>query len=169
MRPQSRTQKLALSGILFALALVLGYLESFLAPLLGLPPGVKIGLANVVVLYALLLISRRQAFFLVILKACFALLLRGAIAGALSLLGGLFSFCAMALLVFFGHKQNLWLLSVLGAICHNMGQLLGIGILMGSFSFYYAPVLLVSALVMGSLCAFLLRFLIPAMQNTKTK
>lgn len=49
----NKTRQVALSGLLFALAMALSFMESAITPLLGLIPGVKIGLANIVVMYAL--------------------------------------------------------------------------------------------------------------------
>ena len=80
-----KTRRVALMGLLFALSVVLSFLEGTLTPLLGLPPGVKLGLANVVVMYALFFLGRGSAFTLVLLKSFFVLLTRGAMAGALSL------------------------------------------------------------------------------------
>ena len=59
----------ALGGLLFALAIALSMLESTITPLLGFMPGVKLGLANIVVMYALLFIGKKQAFTLAVLKA----------------------------------------------------------------------------------------------------
>ena len=91
-------RKTALLGVLFALAAVLSLGEGALAPALGLPPGVKPGLANTVVMFALLFLGLPQAACLAVLKALLALLARGAVAGALSLCGGLFSVGVMWLL-----------------------------------------------------------------------
>ena len=57
-----KTRRVALMGLLFALSVVLSFLEGTLTPLLGLPPGVKLGLANVVVMYALFFLGRGSAF-----------------------------------------------------------------------------------------------------------
>ena len=165
MKQNSPAQRVALTGILFALALLLSYLESFLTPLLGLPPGVKIGLSNIVVLYTLRFTSRWQALLLVLLKAGFALLSRGAMSGMLSLAGGLLSFAVMALLLLPGRPPSMWLVSIAGAAFHNMGQLLLVRLWMGAFSLHYAPILLISGVAMGSLCAILLRALLPAMEK----
>ena len=54
-----KTRRVALMGLLFALSVVLSFLEGTLTPLLGLPPGVKLGLANVVVMYALFFLGQR--------------------------------------------------------------------------------------------------------------
>ena len=72
-----KTRRVALMGLLFALSVVLSFLEGTLTPLLGLPPGVKLGLANVVVMYALFFLGRGSAFTLVLLKSYCVLLTRG--------------------------------------------------------------------------------------------
>ena len=97
------TYETALLGMLFALAMALSFLESTLTPVLGLMPAIKIGLSNIVVMYALLMLGRRPAFLLVLLKAGFAFLVRGATAGFLSLCGGglsFFTFCVLLALPF---------------------------------------------------------------------
>ncbi|MEG2672808.1 MAG: Gx transporter family protein, partial [Ruthenibacterium sp.] len=88
---QTNTRRTALLGMLFALAMVLSFLEGSLVPLLGLPPGVKLGLANVVVMYALFFLGKADAGMLVVLKSAFSFFTRGASAGALSLAGGVLS------------------------------------------------------------------------------
>ena len=95
-------RRVALLGVLFALAAVLSLFEGALAGAMGLPPGVKPGLANTVVMFALLFLGLPPAACLAVLKALLALLTRGAVAGALSLCGGLFSVGVMWLLRRFG-------------------------------------------------------------------
>ncbi len=150
----------AFSGVMFALALVFSWLESYITPMLGLPPGVKIGLANIVVLYMLLFSSRKQAFFLVVLKAGFSFLTRGTLAFALSLCGGVLSLLVMLIILPHIKKIGVFILSISGALAHNIGQLALIWVFFGTFSLYYAPVLIVSGVAMGLLTAFLLRVLL---------
>ena len=160
----------ALTGMLFALALVLSVLESWITPLLGLAPGVKIGLANIVVMYALLCMNRRQALVLVVLKAGFALLTRGAVAALLSGCGGLVSLGVMCLLRLGKQRPTLCSRSAAGAIAHNVGQLCMAAVLLGSgLALSYAPVLLVSGLVVGWRTGTLLRALLPSMQKALWK
>lgn len=86
MRSQ-KSREVAWTGMLFALAIALSFLESAITPLLGLMPAMKLGLSNLVVMYALLFLNTRTAAELVLLKALFALLTRGPTAGFLSLCG----------------------------------------------------------------------------------
>ena len=165
MRNQ-KAKYVALSGMLFALAMALSFLESVIAPMLGLAPGIKIGLANVVVMYALFFMGKRQALILALLKSFFVLLTRGAVAGLLSLSGGLLSLAVMVLLSLLPWKPTYFILSVCGAVAHNMGQLTVASFLLSSvFTFGYAPVLLVSGLVMGGITSMSLKAVMPALNR----
>lgn len=162
----SPARRVALTGMLFALALLFSFVESLLAPFLGLPPGVKPGLANVVVMFCLLCQSRTQALALAVLKAGFAFLTRGPVAGMLSLAGGLFSLGVMLLLLRLRRRPGLLLLSISGALAHNLGQLALAWLLLGKAMLYYAPVLLAAGVGMGVLTSLLLRLVLPALERT---
>ena len=69
-----KARQTALLGMLFALSMALSFLESMLTPFFGLMPAMKLGLSNIVVMYAVLFLNRRSALYLVLLKALFALL-----------------------------------------------------------------------------------------------
>lgn len=154
-------------GMLFALAAVLSMLEGLVTPMLGLPPGVKPGLANIVVMYALFFMGAPSALALAFLKALFALLTRGATAGALSLAGGLLSVAVMFCLRLVWRNVSGFILSVCGALAHNFGQLLMVQLLLTQsvYTLYYAPVLLVSGLVMGPITSVSLKALMPALSR----
>lgn len=164
MQP-SKTRQVALTGLLFALALILGALESFLAPLLGLPFGIKIGLANIVVMYALLFLTPWHALALVLLKAGFGAVTRGLLAGTFSLAGGLLSFLVMLILLKLPRQPSVTVLSICGAIAHNAGQLLLSRITLGVGASFFAPILLLAGIVTGSLTAISLRVLLPALER----
>ena len=160
----SKTQDIALSGLLFALAMALSFVEGTLV-IPGLMPGMKLGLANIVVMYALFFMGGKQALVLDLLKALFVFLVSGWTAGLLSLCGGLFSLLVMWVLYYHFPVQPTWfILSVCGALAHNVGQLLGASVILSSaMSLYYAPVMLVFGLIMGSLTSITLRALLPAL------
>ena len=120
-----KAKNVARLGMLFALAIALSFCESCLTPLLGLMPAMKLGLSNIVVMYALLYLSKRQALALVLLKALFALLTRGVSAGFLSLCGGLVSWSVLCLLLVLPLPVTGYIFSVSGALAHNVGQLCG--------------------------------------------
>ena len=154
-RSYEKTRRIALSGLLFALAMALSFIEGTLT-IPGLLPGMK---------YALFFMGPRQALVLDVLKALFVFLVSGFTAGLLSLCGGLLSLLVMWVLYYLLPVRPTWfILSVCGALAHNIGQLLGAGVIISSsLSFYYAPVMLVLGLVMGALTSITLKALLPAL------
>ncbi|WP_294500536.1 Gx transporter family protein [uncultured Gemmiger sp.] len=162
--------RIAHMGMLFAVALVLSFLESALVPLLGLMPAMKIGLANIVVMYALLFLGRGYACALVLLKALFAFLTRGFTAGVLSLLGGSASLLVLCLLLLWPGGLSGYLFSACGALAHNLGQLVGAAILLSSAAALgYAPVLMIAGLIMGGITWWLLKALLPYFAHLSAK
>ena len=131
-RSYEKTRRIALSGLLFALAMALSFIEGTLT-IPGLLPGMKLGLANIVVMYALFFMGPRQALVLDVLKALFVFLVSGFTAGFLSLCGGLLSLLVMWVLYYLLPVRPTWfILSVCGALAHNIGQLLGAGVIISS-------------------------------------
>ena len=118
-RNYNKTHSIALSGLLFALAMALSFIEGTLV-IPGLLPGMKLGLANIVVMYALFFMGPKQALVLDVLKAFFVFLVSGWTAGFLSLCGGLLSLLVMWLLYYHCPLRPTWfILSVCGALATN--------------------------------------------------
>ena len=159
----SNTKKIVLMALFFAICVILSYVEHSLPPIPFFPPGTKLGLSNVVVMYTLIFIGKKEAFTLAVLKGFFVFLTRGAVAGFLSLSGGLFSVLVMcATLVLLGSKSTYIILSILGAVFHNIGQLIAISVIIGSLAFLmYLPVLTISGIFAGIATAVILKFIIP--------
>lgn len=161
----SGIRRLALLGVLAALAIVLSIVESML-PLPTPVPGIKFGLANIVVMYALIFLGWRDALLLAALKALYGFITRGATAGLLSLCGGLLAVAVMSLALYLLKDKISYLaLSVLGAIAHNIGQLAVASVLLGTVMWYYAPILLISGIATGTITSLLLRATLPAMRR----
>lgn len=163
-RSYKKTHEIALSGLLFALAMALSFIEGTLV-IPGLMPGMKLGLANIVVMYALFFMGAKQALVLDLLKALFVFLVSGWTAGFLSLCGGLLSLLVMWILYYHFPVRSTWfILSVCGALFHNVGQLLGASVILSStMSLYYAPIMLILGLVMGAVTSVTLRAILPAL------
>ena len=155
-----KARETAWTGMLFALAIALSYLESLVSPLLGLMPAIKLGLSNIVVMYALLFLRTRTALLLVVLKALFAFLTRGATAGFLSLCGGALSLAVMLVLL----QLSGYIFCAGSALAHNLGQLAGAAVLLSSaMALGYAPVLLAAGLIVGGISCTLSRALFAAL------
>lgn len=160
----NKTQQMVLTALLFAVALVLAVVENMLPPLPVAVPGVKFGLSNIAVMYALFFLGKRQAYPIGILKSLFVFITRGGIAGLLSLFGGILSITVMVLLMTLFHERITYLvISIFGAVFHNAGQFIVIAIIYTGMNIWaYLPVLLISGLAAGMVTATLLRFIMPA-------
>ncbi len=162
-------KKVAFLGLLFALALVLSFVESAI-PVSGfLPAGVKPGLSNIVTMYAVFFLGYGEAFSIAVLKSLFVFITRGATAAFLSVSGGVFSVLLMLLLLLPKRKLSYLVISMFGSVAHNLAQLLAASVLLGSDALYYAPVLVVSGVLMGVLTGILLRAVLPALGRLREK
>lgn len=155
---KNKSGKISFAALLFALSIVLSYLESLLPPLGPFP--IRYGLANTPLMLALMSTGLPLALLLTILKALFALLTRGSIAALLSISGGLLSVTLMYLGNRFSRGEiSYFLLSALGAVSHTSGQIIILIILWGSESklFYLGilPYLLLISLASGFITALL--------------
>jgi len=151
-------------AMLLCLAIVFSFIENMIPPLPALPPGVKLGLSNIVTIYCIFFLDHKSAFGISALKSVFVLLTRGVTAGVLSFFGGILSVLMMSL--FKKENPRYLILSIIGAVSHNIGQLLVSALLFKTASiFYYLPVLVISVVVMVSVTATLMKVLIPALKR----
>ncbi|MGI6264035.1 MAG: Gx transporter family protein [Acutalibacteraceae bacterium] len=155
--------KIALLGILAALAVALSWLESVLP---ALPvPGAKWGLSNLATMTALSGMGWPAGLAITLVKAGFALL-RGGTAALMSLAGGVCSLPVMALLWRKGRPAAGFLgIGIAGAAAHNAGQLLMAMALVDAGLWRYAPVLLVMAIAAGSVTGLVMRVVWPALKR----
>lgn len=161
---EKKAEIVAVTGILGALALVLSFLEGLLPPVPMLPPGAKLGLSNIVSMYAAGSLGLPCALFLSLLKGGFAFLTRGVAAGLLSLSGGVFStVISWALLRKTG--ASLLLVGVCGALAHNAAQLGAAWLLTSSAVLYYVPFLLLFGVLTGILTGLVLKLTLPVLEK----
>lgn len=152
----------ALMGMLFAMAMALSFAESLLPVLPMLPPGFKLGLSNIVTMYTLFVLGTKRGFAIAVMKSVFVLLTRAPMAAFLSLCGGLLSVLAMTLAARIKPlREDYMLLSVTGALAHNLGQLLASVTYTSTVMFYYLPVLVVSGVIMGIVTGVVLKVVMP--------
>lgn len=143
------------NGILLALALVLSIAERWVPLAIAVPvPGIKLGLANVVTMFALLYLGIRSAIIVTVLRCLLAAIFYGGIISlALSLAGGLSALMVMAALKAGKEKWiSLLGISIGGAAAHNAGQVFMASLLLYSPAvFSYLSILLVAAVATGLL------------------
>ncbi len=146
-------KKIAQGGLLVATALVLSLIEKMFPLQAVVPiPGIKLGLANVVTIFALSACGTRQALAILICRVVLASVFMGSVTGFLfSISGGLLALLLMRLLLM---REGSWFsligISIAGAAAHNIGQIAAAIITLGTTDVIgYLPLLLLSALPMG--------------------
>lgn len=147
----NKAKKTALYGLMIALAFVFSYLESLIPFNIGIA-GVKLGLANIVVVTAIYTMMKRDAFFIAVIRIILVgFIFAGVSTMIYSLAGGLLSFAVMCIL----QKSNRFSVigvSLAGGIAHNVAQIFVAGLVMHTPRIiYYLPVLAVSGIVTGIL------------------
>lgn len=155
MKKKSSAQKVALYGVLIALAMVLSYVEMLIPLPVGIP-GVKPGLANLVVFLALYTMTAREAFLISMVRILLVSITFGNGSAFLySMAGGILSF-----LVMWSFQKKDFLLpvgvSIAGGIAHNVGQLFMAAVILENGAvFTYFPVLLAAGCITGGIIGFL--------------
>lgn len=145
-----KTKRLVLLAMLTAVAMILSYVESLL-PSVGIP-GVKMGLANIAVIFALFHFGWKAAAALSLVRVVLVSLLFGSVGAMLySLAGAVLSLAVMALLRRIDRFSTVGI-SVAGGVAHNAGQILmAMLILQTKQLLGYLPVLAVSGIAGGVL------------------
>ena len=155
-----KTKQIALSGLLFALAMALSFLEGTLT-LPGLLPGMKLGLANIITVYAVYHYRPREVMLLVFVRIFLGALFSGVMSTLIySFAGSVFCLAGMLVLKRVIEEKYIWFSSVLGAVLHNTGQLTAAFLVTGTPGVWvYFPFLLVSGCLAGAftgICAQLI-------------
>ena len=144
-----QTRKVAQIGVLVALAMVLSYVESLFPAFIAVP-GVRIGLANIAVVFALYRLGFKEALGISLVRVVLSSLLFGTVLSmAYSAAGAILSLLMMAALKrtrLFGTVA----VNVVGGVSHNLGQIaIACLILQSRAIAYYIPVLILSGVAAG--------------------
>lgn len=155
MEDKKKIEKITTYGLLIALAFILSYIENLIP--IPLPiPGIKLGLANLVVLTALYSLGAKEAFVLSILRIILVGFTFGSPSTMLfSLAGGLLSWAIMSMSKY-SKLFSLIGVSILGGISHNVGQILMSILVVENINIiYYLPFLLIAGVITGALIGLL--------------
>jgi heptaprenyl diphosphate synthase len=147
-----KPKKLVLLALLTAIALTVFLIEAQIPPIVPIP-GVRLGLANIVTVFAVFAIGSREGAAVLLCRIFLGAVFAGNFSTILySAAGG---FCAIAVTV--GMKKllttrQLWVAGALGAMAHNIGQMAAaVAISQTPSLVIYLPLLLAIAIVTGSL------------------
>ncbi len=141
---KNKIKRLVFISLMVSLSLVLRIVESFMPLLYFIAPGMKLGLTNIVSLTVLYTLGLKYAVLILFFRVAIASMFAGGISVFMfSIVGGLFSIVIMQICI----KQNFYqmglqLVSVLGAISFNLGQLFVASVLVSNLAIlYYLPVM----------------------------
>ena len=163
-----KSRKVAFYGILGALSMTLSFFEGVLLPEIPfLPPGAKLGLSNLVTMYAATVGGLSGSLYITALKALFALVTRGATAGLMSFCGGLLSSLIVCLMLKKeGKAFSFFGIGVASAVMHNLGQLIAACIITGTPGLLnYGKYLMIFSLVTGSVTGTVLLMIMPGLRK----
>ena len=161
------TKKLALAAVLTALALGLSTLENLFPVSLLVPlPGIKLGLANIVTVFALYRLGAPFALALLVARCLLGAMFAGNVSALLfSLMGGVLAMLTMIVLRRV-RGLSVYGVSIAGAAAHNIGQICAAMVVLGGTAVLgYLPVLLGVSLITGTLTGFVASLLFRAMRG----
>ena len=159
MKINTKAKRAAVLGLFGALAAVISAAESALPPLPFMPPGAKLGLSNILLMYRVKEVGLPYALAVAIFKSAVVLLTRGVTAAMMSIAGGVLSLLAVYLIYRLRAIGSVGL-GVISAVFHNLGQLAVSLVIAGGAVIYYLPALMLFAVSTGAVTGIALHYLI---------
>ena len=152
-------------GVFTALALIFSYIETLIPIQFGIP-GIKLGLANLIIVIVLCKTDWREALLLSVVRVILSGFIFGNLFSILySLAGGILSLAIMALLKK-TDRFSVTGISIAGGVSHNIGQLIVAMIIVETYQVgYYLPVLLIAGVITGAVIGVVARAVLKRIQN----
>lgn len=159
MKP-GRVRRLALCALLTAVALTIFVVEAQF-PLPVPVPGLKLGLSNIVTLFALAVFGWKEALAILLVRVFLGNLITGQMMSLFySLAGGLFSFLCIIFIRRILKEDQLWAAGVIGGVAHNVGQMaVAVFVTQTPALLAYLPVLILCGIGTGVLTGLSAQFL----------
>jgi len=154
------TKRLTFCALLTAIALTIFIVEAQI-PLPVAIPGMKLGLANIVTVYAMFALGPGETLMILLCRIFLGSLFAGGATLPYSLAGGLACYLIMLLLRKILTVKQLWVCGAVGAIFHNLGQVLAAMVIVRTPKLIlYLPLLLVPGIIAGALTGLASQFLL---------
>ena len=162
------TKQLTTMALLTAIALAIHVAEAQIPPLVAIP-GVKLGLANIITVYASFTIGGGAAAMILIARILLGSMFGGGVVSLMySLAGGMLCLLVTLVLRRILTRRQIWVAGVLGAIAHNIGQILVAIVVTGTPAIVsYLPVLLISGILTGIFTGFAAQAVVNRIGNYK--
>lgn len=155
-----KLKQLTTNALLTAIALTIFMIEAQIPAPIPIP-GIKLGLANIITVFAIFAYTPRDALFILSIRVFLGSIFSGQISTLLySAAGGLLCFAVMLLIRKILNDKQLWVASVIGAVFHNIGQILVAIIVTGTPRIVvYLPILMISGIATGLFTGLSTQFL----------
>lgn len=170
---ETKSKYIAFYGIMLAFTLLLAVIESMFISIFPAIPGIKLGVSNVIIMYCILFFDKSAAIQIAVLKSFFIFLIRGATAFIFSFSGSVFAVLVMIIISSALRKLRLTpvlliLISICGAVTHNVVQIIIASILTSTnLIVYYIPVVVLAGISFGAMTGVLISLLHPYIKRLK--
>ena len=163
-----KAKRITTMGLLTAIALIIFVIEAQIPPLVPVP-GVKLGLANIVTVYAMFALGPRDTFMILMVRILLGSVFAGSLMSMLfSLGGGICCFLVMLLLRRILSQDQIWICSVIGAMAHGIGQMaVTVAVYRTGQLLIYLPVLMLSGMIAGAFTGMCAQLVVERMKSIK--
>lgn len=163
-----KIKRITFTALMTAIAIVLSIVEGLFPTAYFMPPGSKLGLSNIPVMFSASKLSVGETLLIVFAKSAFVFITRGFTAFCMSLAGGILSVLCMIFIFRKTKGFGFMGIGVLSALCHNTGQLIVSFFLVQTTAIAgYAPVLLIASVFTGILTGTILKVSMPYFSKLK--
>ena len=161
-------KRITTMGLLTAVALIIFVIEAQIPPLVPVP-GVKLGLANIITVYAMFALGPRDTFMILMVRIVLGSVFAGSLMSMLfSLGGGICCFLVMLLLRRILSQDQIWICSVIGAMAHGIGQMaVTVAVYRTGQLLIYLPVLMLSGMIAGAFTGMCAQLVVKRMNSIK--
>ena len=164
-----KAKRLTMLALLTTIALIIFTIEAQIPSPIPIP-GVKLGLANIVTVYAAFTLLPGEAVLILLCRIILGGIFTGNMFAVLySLGGGMLCIAVTLMMAKILTMKQMWIASIIGAVFHNIGQLIVAALVMKTFAvFVYMPALLISAVITGAFTGFAAQALSNRLNNSKS-
>ncbi len=157
---RQQVKRLVFCALLTAIALTIFMIEAQL-PALAPVPGIKLGLANIVTVYAMFALGPRDTLLILVSRVFLGSLFAGGSTFLYSLAGGLLCYAAMLVMRKFLTVKQLWACGAIGSIFHNLGQMaVAVWIAKTVGLVMYLPFMIIPGIIAGVFTGLAAQFLL---------
>ena len=155
-------------SLLTAIALTIFMIENQIPAPVPIP-GVKLGLANIITLVTMVILGRKEAGAVLLVRILMGSIFAGSPSTLIySMAGGFLAYLIMCLTISLFDEKQMWIVSALSAIAHNAGQLMACALIVKTPGVMaYAPILAVSGVITGVFTGFAAMYLVKALKKMK--